>query len=431
MKTLATIKKEFLLLTRDIGGLMLIFLMPMVLVVVMAVIQNNTFQEFQETRLEALLVDEDHGKLSDALAKTFQALPNIRLVDKVGGKALTADEARRLVRSGKYRTAVIVPGGASAAMQKKTKDAVNRLLSNYGMAEAKTEKQAPAKKIPGVELQVVFDPAIKANYRQTLTSALEKMAAQLQAEWFMDEVQKSMSGATQKAPVKMDLADLIKVTQKDASEGEDRGMPLNAVQHNVPAWSMFAMFFILFPLAGNLIKEREEGSMLRLRLIAGSSFPVICGKFIFYFFVCLLQLYLIIAVGIYAMPLAGLSKLVIGTNYAGLLLTGCAVAMAATGYGLLIAVYFRTPQQALSFGSISVVVLAAIGGVWVPVFIMPEFMQTISPYSPLNWGLAAFNNLFLRNSATAAVLPDVFRLLGFSAAALALSVIIQRSRNVT
>lgn len=428
MKTLATIKKEFLLLTRDIGGLMLIFLMPMVLVVVMAVIQNNTFQEFQETKLEALIVDEDHGRLSDALAKTFKALPNIQLIEKIDGNAVTATDARRLVRSGKYRTAVIIPQGASNALQKKTGDAVNTLLANYGLAEPRASaKSAPPR--PPVELQVLFDPTIKANYRQTLASALEKMAAQLQAEWFMDEVQKSMAAATQKPKVKMALSNLITVAQKDASEGEDRGMPLNAVQHNVPAWSMFAMFFILFPLAGNLIKEREEGSMLRLRLIAGSSFPVICGKFIFYFFVCLLQLYLIIAVGIYAMPLAGLSKLVIGTNYAGLLLTGCAVALAATGYGLLIAVYFKTPQQALSFGSISVVILAAIGGVWVPVFIMPDFMQTISPYSPLNWGLAAFNNLFLRNSETAAVLPDVARLLGFAGAALAASVLIHRSRN--
>lgn len=427
MKTLATIKKEFLLLTRDPGGLMLIFLMPMVLVVVMAVIQNNTFQEFQETKLEALIVDEDQGKLSEAIARTFKALPNIQLIDKVGGNALTADEARRLVQSGKYRTAVIIPKGASDALQKKTRDAVNTLLSNYGLAEAKAP--AKAKPLPPVELQVLFDPAIKANYRQTLASALEKMAAQLQAQWFMDEVQRSMAGATQKPKIKMDLTGLITVAQKDATEGENRGMALNAVQHNVPAWSMFAMFFILFPLAGNLIKEREEGSMLRLRLIAGSSFPVICGKFIFYFFVCLLQLYLIIAVGIYAMPLVGLSKLVIGTNYAGLLLTGCAVALAATGYGLLIAVFFRTPQQALSFGSISVVVLAAIGGVWVPVFIMPDFMQTLSPYSPLNWGLAAFNNLFLRNSETAAVLPDVARLLGFACASLAASVIIHKSRN--
>ena len=122
---------------------------------------------------------------------------------------------------------------------------------------------------------------------------------------------------------------------------------LNSVQHNVPAWTMFAMFFILYPLAGNFIKEREEGSMLRLRLISGSQWPVISGKFGFYFLICLVQFLLMIAVGIYIMPLLGLTKLVLGSNPLGILITACSVAMAATGYGVLIAVYFRTAQQAL------------------------------------------------------------------------------------
>jgi len=130
------------------------------------------------------------------------------------------------------------------------------------------------------------------------------------------------------------------------------------------------------------------------------------------------------------MPLVGLSKLVIGTNYPGVLLTGLSVAMAATGYGLLIAVYFKTPQQALSFGSISVVILAAIGGVWIPVFIMPDIMQQISPYSPLHWGLSAFNNLFLRNAPTSAILPDAAKLLCFSGVTLAASILIHKSRTV-
>ena len=84
---------------------------------------------------------------------------------------------------------------------------------------------------------------------------------------------------------------------------------LNSVQHNVPAWTMFAMFFILYPLAGNFIKEREEGSMLRLRLISGSQFPVIAGKFAFYFIVCLIQFLMMIAVGIFIMPLLGLKQI--------------------------------------------------------------------------------------------------------------------------
>ena len=38
----------------------------------------------------------------------------------------------------------------------------------------------------------------------------------------------------------------------------------NATQHNVPAWSMFAVFFIVVSLAGNMIRERETGCLNRL-----------------------------------------------------------------------------------------------------------------------------------------------------------------------
>ena len=427
MKVLATIKKEFLLLVRDPGGLSLIFLMPLILVIVMALIQNNTFREFQETGIDVLFIDEDRDALSAGIERSFHASPNIRLIKEKGGKPLTKEAAHRLVQSGDYQAAVIIPHYATVSLRNKTKRAVGELFAYYGLAPKPAEK----KDDPAVELQIIFDPAIKVNYRQTLAGAVEKKIAGVQAEWLTDEMQEQFGGTAQKKKMKIDFSRMIRVNQTDASENNQPGIALNAVQHNVPAWSIFAMFFILFPLAGNFIKEREDGSMVRLRLISGSQFPVISGKFSFYFFVCLLQLVLMICVGLYLMPLFGLSKLVLGTNWAGVVLTGFAVAMAATGYGLLIAVYFKTPQQALSFGSISVVILAALGGVWVPVFMMPQIMQSISPYSPLSWGLGAFNDLFLRNASTSVIIPNLVKLVCFSLVTLAASILIHKSRTVS
>ena len=115
----------------------------------------------------------------------------------------------------------------------------------------------------------------------------------------------------------------------------------------------------------------------------------------------------------------------------GTLIAACSVAMAATGYGLLIAVYFKTAQQALSFGSISVILLAALGGVWVPVYVMPEGLQLISRWSPLNWGLESFTNLFLRGASTMTILPDLLKLMGFAMATLIASVLIHKSRTIS
>lgn len=422
MKTLATIYKEFLLLVRDPGGLALIFIMPLALVIVMALVQDAPFRDYQEIKLDVLFVDQDGDSLSAKVKQAFDASPNVNLVVKTD----TA-EAKQLVRSGAYKAAIVIPAHASETLREKTRQLITEVFSNFGLTEAPKDSVD----LTAIGIKVLFDPAIKSNYKQTLTGGVQKIVAGIQAEWILDELQNQLSeGRTdaKKTPVK--LTEIIQVNEEYASEKKYEGLMLNSVQHNVPAWTMFAMFFILYPLAGNFIKEREEGSMLRLRLISGSQFPVISGKFAFYFLVCLLQFVLMIAVGIYIMPLLGLSQLVLGTNILGILLVACSVAMAATGYGVLIAVYFKTPQQALSFGSVSVVILSAIGGVWVPVYVMPEILQTLSRFSPMSWGLEAFNDLFLRQASIQSILPNVLRLTGFSLVALFISVIIHKSRTI-
>ncbi len=421
MKILATIQKEFLLLIRDLGGMALIFLMPLMLVVVMALIQDAPFRDYQEMKLEVLFADEDKDSLGQKIENAFETAGNIQLLHENDTAQL-----KRFVLSGKYKAAIIIPKGTSAMLRRKTHNLISQLFANLGKEDSTTFDN----KSDGLRVNILFDPAIKANYKQVLSNGLEKVIANVQSEWILDELQIQLSeGTTVKTKSKIDLTQLVTVKEYQLSQKQEE-LKLNSVQHNVPAWTMFAMFFILFPLAGNFIKEREEGSMLRLRLISGSQFPVIAGKFSFYFLVCLLQFMLMIAVGIYLMPVLGLNQLQLGNNAFGIILTACCVAMAATGYGLLIAVFFNTPQQALSFGSVSVVILAALGGVWVPVYVMPEVLQKISYWSPLNWGLEAFINLFLRGASTKAILPELIKLVGFAMVTLAASVFIHKSRTI-
>jgi ABC-2 type transport system permease protein len=204
---------------------------------------------------------------------------------------------------------------------------------------------------------------------------------------------------------------MVLVTEQKKSLGFD-SLSMNSVQHNVPAWTMFAMFFIVFPLAGNFIKEREDGSLLRLRLIAGSQFHFIAGKYFFYLIICLLQFVLMMAVGLYLLPLLGLSKLVIGDKILFIATAALSIAIAATAFGLLVATAFRTHHQALSFGSVSV---------WVPVYILPHAMQVISSLSPLSWGLELCNDIFLRNTSFSGLIPDISKLLVFALCCISLS----------
>jgi ABC-2 type transport system permease protein len=423
LKVLATIHKEYLLLVRDPGGMALIFLMPLVMLIVMALVQDAPFRDYQESKLDVLLVDNDHDSLAFSIRKAFQTAPNLHLVsyeDSVSAKSEVA--------GGRYKAAIILAPGTSASLRLEINYLMKNILANAGLQPVLPDSRS----IRQARIQIYFDPAIKVNYRQALASSLEKMIADVQSAWMLTELQSQLAPNRPAGELKkVDLTDLVKVHQQYASQRRNSTELMSSVQHNVPAWAMFAMFLILFPLAGNFIKERQEGSMLRLQLIAGSQMPALVGKFTFYFLVCLFQFLLMMAAGIFLMPLFDLGPLVLGHNLFGTLLAACSVALAATGYGMLIAVYFKTEQQALSFGSTSVIILAALGGVWVPTYVMPEFLQQISRLSPLNWGLESFTNLFLRGASTMTILPEVMKLVGFALITLAVSVWIYRSRTIS
>ena len=78
--------------------------------------------------------------------------------------------------------------------------------------------------------------------------------------------------------------------------------------------------------------------------------------------------------------------------------------MMALGYALCISVIARTTEQATTLGGVGNILLAAIGGVMVPVFVMPSFMQQLAQFSPMYWAVQGFLDIFLRNGNVAVVL---------------------------
>lgn len=425
MKILATIRKELLLLLRDLGGLGMIFIMPLVLVTVMALVQDAPFRDYQDLKLPVLFVDNDNDSLGKVFHTSLSSAKNLELISELNGQKVTAGQAAELVHSGEYKAAIIVPEKTTALLNQKVKTAVARILAELGlMEESPTDTDST-----NINVQLVFDPVSKSSFKLAITNAIEKIAADAQSKLIVQNLRQQMAGVTGSGNPKKqgEFGNFLKVQEIQSAE---EVMPItNSVQHNVPAWTMFAMFFIVFPLAGNFIKEREDGSLLRLRLIAGSGFSIIAGKYLFYFLICLIQFVTMMLLGIYLLPKLGLPQLSLGTNYWGVALTAVAVALAATAYGLLVAVLFKTHHQALAFGSVSVVLLAALGGVWIPMYIMPPMLQYVSQLSPMAWGLEACNDLFLRNADLSVILHNIFKLSAFGIALLLMSIFFYKWQN--
>jgi len=170
-----------------------------------------------------------------------------------------------------------------------------------------------------------------------------------------------------------------------------------SVQQSVPAWLVFSMFFVVIPISNTFIAERNYGTLLRLQSMNISTGLLLAGKLLPFFIVNLIQVVLMILVGIYVVPLAGGDELTMGDSYGGLLLITTAVSFCSISFALLVASVAKTTEHATTIGGVFNIILGALGGIMIPKFVMPDFMQTLSVLSPMSWGLDGFLDIFLRN----------------------------------
>jgi ABC-2 type transport system permease protein len=103
----------------------------------------------------------------------------------------------------------------------------------------------------------------------------------------------------------------------------------------------------------------------------------------------------------------------IGNHIIALTILTIVTALAALGYGLMVGTIANTHQQAAAFGAVSIIILAAIGGIWVPIYLMPEMMRHVASISPLNWAITGFYNIFLRQGGLVTIIPSSVKLLTF------------------
>lgn len=419
MKLLYCIYKEYKVLIRDKAALAVMFLMPMTLVFIVTIIQDSTFKSVNETSVPLLFVDNDKDSLSFKLENALMQTHFFEVVKK----DISEEETKTLVAEGKFLIGIIVPENTSAQLREKAKTRISKLFPQEDSTKQISDGGS-------LQLKIFFDPITKQSFKVSISGAIDRIVSAIEMQSMikaLGEELKDISPDGKTASI--DNKPLVETVQQYAGTNETTIVP-NSVQHNVPAWTMFAMFFICIPLAGNIIREREDGSAFRLLTMPGSYLNVLLGKIVLYLFVNMIQFLLMLVVGMYILPMLGLPKLDIGHNYITLFCIALSSGLAATGYGLLIGTVSNSQDQASLFGAVSVVILAALGGVWVPTFVMPELMRNISSISPLNWGLEAFYGVFLRGVGFGAIAFQVMKLVIFFAACVVASFYYQTYRRM-
>lgn len=417
-----TIKKEITLITRDTGGLVILFLMPLLLILIVTFVQDGTYRNFSKEKIAILLIDNDKDEISQKIKEHLDSSALFNIVSVKEGKPFTEEMARRLVLQGKYVMAIVVPEKLSSDTKLRVNQNVSRMVSLFsGMSAEETtdNKQTQAKNI-----RLYFDPTLQASFKETVKGAIRNMMAEVETHYIYHSLEEYMEAEDS---IGIDQQSIV--FEEISPKSSDEKIIPNSVQHNVPAWALFAIFFIVIPLSTNIIKEKTQGTGLRVFTSPQPYSLFLTGKIMVYIVVSLIQFVLMLLVGLYIFPLMGLPSLVVTGKITLLAVMAAASGLSAIALGVLLGTLAKTQEQAAPLGATITVILAAIGGVWIPVFAMPHTMQTIAKISPMNWGLQGFYDILLRDGSCSAIAPEIGLLLAFSAICFCISIYYEKFKK--
>ena len=384
-------RKEMLALWRDRHGLAALFLMPAIFILVMTMALHDAFMPGASIDVGYAIADLDGSPQSQALARRLDKSGSFRRV----GEAGTEDAARLGIRDGRYALALLVPSGFG-----------ERLLAPGGVDGQATEP-----------LTLLVDPALNPALQLAFRNQSAAALGALRADELTRRAGKLFGLPVAPGAAERDWPDDVVTV---AVQNERVVRPPSSVQQNVPAWLVFAMFFVVIPVSAIFIIERQQGTLQRLVALGLPYRLVLTGKLLPFFVVNQVQAVLMVGVGIHVVPLFGGEALQMPPA-AGLLhwwAVAAAVSLAAVACALLVASLAHTTQQATVIGGVGNILMGAIGGIMVPKFMMPETMQALAAYSPMAWGLDGFHIVMLRHGGFSAIVPSLFKLLAFAAAAL-------------
>ncbi len=420
-KLLQSTYKEFLLLIRDIGGLVILFIMPLVLVITVTLIQESTSQHIFNSKIKILLIDNDVDKLSQTIISNLNDSNSFEIVTKIEGKQITEEQVNNLILNSKYKLAIIIPKNLTKNLSKKVSQNVSKILEQFEISKSDVINN---EEIDIQQIKLYFDPTIQASFRNGIKSAIDNMISKIETQ----SIYKAFKDELEIEKDIFENKEFISFLEINPQKNNKEIKP-NSVQHNVPAWALFAIFFIIVPLSINMVNEKNQGTFVRLKTNPITYATILGGKVIIYLIVCLIQFILMLLVGLYLFPYLGLPNFDVNGSYFLLFLVAIFSGLSAIGIGILIGTIASTQEQSAPLGATLVVILAAIGGVWIPVFAMPKIMQLFAKISPMNWGLNSFYDVIIRDNNLVEILPEILMMGVFFVVMLSISIYYDKYKN--
>ncbi len=350
------IRKEMLILLRDRQTILLLFLMPVALIFFLSLAMEGVWTDkLTGRKIRVAVKNESLSYKANLLEEKIKSHPMIEVVSQ---PAAISDE--RMLEDGKTQLIVTIPKGFE-------------------------EGERP--------VALYFEPSIDAGYKMAARSLI--------------------TTATVEVVMGLENLDAVIATLIVEKTRANRDLP-TPLQHSVPAYAIFAMFFIAIPMSIGFLREKNDGTLQRLKTYPISPALLTLGKIFPYYLINIIQFVLMMLMGVFVMSRFVIHAFHLGGHPWHLIPVTLVVAAATTGFGVMVAALGRTQEQATTLAATGAVLMGVFGGIMFPHAVMPLVMKKAAMISPMYWAHQAYLDIFLRDASLAAIAPKLIILTGFA-----------------
>ena len=360
----ALVRKDLKLFLADPRAVLMSVVAPIAIASFFGYIFGGGAGNQERSRIPVLLSDQDVTSLTGEI---FNRLSHDSLLDV---KRATADQARDAVRRGKATAAFLIPKGF-------TIDLASSFLAGG--------------KKPDVGM--LFDPSHEIEERM---------------------LQGVFSGAVIGAAGKQVLGNRGDVSMpfqvKTDGVTSGRGIAYNGYAHSFGGMGIQFLLMVGVEVGVSLLVLRQRGVWKRMRAAPLSRAVVLGSR--------------VTSSGITSMTtliiLFGFARVVFGVriqgSIAGFLAICAAFSLMTAAFGLFVATLGKTAEATRGIAILATLLLVMLGGAWVPTFIFPKWLQTLTVVIPTRWAMDGLDAVTWRGLGFSAVLSPFLLLLGCAVA---------------
>jgi ABC-2 type transport system permease protein len=431
---IALVRKDLILYLKDKRALMLHLLMPVVLAAFFGSLFGGNGGGDSTSKIDLGLVVQDQSEQSQKIAAGLKADKVLNVVE------LSQGEAQAKVRSGKLPVAVVIPAGfgeqASAALfsgrDKPQLPLYYDPSQSTVLAMVKGLLTQQVMQVTSASVMSGKNTQATDKYLAELPAAASRSPEQAQLGDFLVSLkkfqdQRAAAQAAQTAPAAAGDSAASAVADAAAAPGGmtmpyttqeealSSGPKYNGYAHSFAGMGVQFILFMGINLGISILLEQRQGIWSRLLAAPVSLSTIILGRAVAGAIIAtgLMVAMFVCAVLIFKVQI---------TSVPGFIGMAICFGLMTAAFGLLIAAFGKTPEAARGIATFATLILVMLGGAWVPSFVFPQWMQTVTLVVPTRWAVDGLDAVTWRGLGLDGAAPAMAVQLGFAAVFGALAV---------